>query len=279
MESALYVGNLRHRRFSPRSHEFAYPVYLAFLDIDRLPELMRVSPFASYNGWNVTSYRERDHFGDPQKPLRQRLAEDASKNGIALSEGQIFLLTHLGYLGYVFNPVSFFYCYDRAGNLSTILAEVKSTFGESHNYWLTPLNERECAAAKRYTTAKQMHVSPFMDMKLDYDWIFTPPGADLVAHMNTVKEGKAFFDATLKLERRPWERPELHRTLAAFPLMTLRVIAGIHWQALKLWLKHVPVFTHPTKQAKLSPPQQGLEGTAQNISVGPESSSKGSPLA
>src|SRR5271165_4762668 len=238
MQSALYVGKLRHRRFSPRAHEFAYPVFMAFLDVDRLPELMRVSPFSSYNRWNWSSYSERDHFGNPAQSLRERLAEDAARHGVALPDGQIFLLTHLRYLGYVFNPVSFFYFYDRGGNLAMLMAEVNSTFGERHNYWLSADCERTSSAAKRYTTAKQMYVSPFMGMDLEYDWIFSSPGERLVAHMNTVCGGKAFFDATLELERRPWQSSELHRALASYPLMTVRVIAAIHWQALKLWLKN-----------------------------------------
>lgn len=254
MESALFSGRLRHRRFSPRRHEFSYPVFMAFLDVDRLPELMRVSPFASYNRWNWTGYDERDHFGDASRPLRDRLAEDAALHGVSLPGGKIFLLTHLRYLGYVFNPVSFYYCYDSAGQLALVLAEVNSTFGESHNYWLTPANERASAGAKRYSGAKRMHVSPFMGMQLDYDWIFTPPGERpgerLVAHMNTVADGKAFFDATLQLERHTWSRSELHRALAAYPFMTLRVTGAIYWEALKLWLKRVPVFTHPAKLAR-----------------------------
>jgi uncharacterized protein len=249
MESALYVGKLRHRRFSPRLHAFSYPVYMAFLDIERLAELLRISPFAGYNRWNWTAYNERDHFGDPRQPLRQRLARDAERHGVILPGGPVFLLTHLRYLGYVFNPVSFYYCYDAAGRLELMMAEVNSTFGERYNYWLDASNQRASIAAKRYTTAKHMHVSPFMDMRLTYDWIFTPPGERLVAHMNTLSEGEAFFDATLELERRPWERRVLHRVLAAYPLMTLRVIGAIHWEALRLWLKDVPVFTHPAKLA------------------------------
>jgi uncharacterized protein len=249
MESALYVGRLRHRRFSPRPHEFAYPVYMAFLDVERLPELMRVSPFASYNRWNWTSYCERDHFGDPHALLRQRLKRDAAAHGLSLPDGPIFLLTHLRYLGYVFNPVSFYYCYDRAGCMAMMMAEVNSTFGERYNYWLSASNERQGSAAKHYRTAKHMHVSPFMDMTLHYDWIFTEPSERLVAHMNTMSGGKPFFDATLQLERRPWKKRELHRVLATHPLMTLRVIGAIHWEALKLWLKQVPVFTHPAKLA------------------------------
>jgi uncharacterized protein len=249
MQSALYVGKLRHRRFSPRPHAFSYPVYMAFLDVEHLSELMGVSRLAAYNRWNWTAYHERDHFGDPQRPLRERLECDAARHGVPLPDGRIFLLTHLRYLGYVFNPVSFYYCYDAAGKLELMMAEVNNTFGERYNYWLHASNEQGSRTAKRYRTAKHMHVSPFMDINLTYDWIFTAPGDRLLAHMNTRSRGAAFFDATLELERRPWERRELHRVLASYPLMTLRVIAAIHWEALKLWLKGIPVFAHPAKMA------------------------------
>lgn len=251
MESALYVGTLRHRRFTPRPHAFSYPVYMAFLDIDRLPQLMRVSPLAAYNRWNVIAYCERDHFGDRAQSLRARLVQDAAAQGLALPNGKIFLLTHLRYLGYVFNPVSFYYFYDEHANLALLMAEVNSTFGERHNYWLSAACALPSRNAQRYATAKEMHVSPFMSMDILYDWIFSPPGERLIAHMNTLHRApgdhaeKPFFDATLELDRRPWQARELHRVLATYPFMTLRVIAAIHWQALRLWLKRVPVFTHP----------------------------------
>jgi len=245
MQSCLYAGLLRHRRFSPKGHAFSYPVFMAFLDVDLLSQLGKTSRFCSYNRWNWTAYCERDHFGDASKPLRERLAMDAERNGATIPDGRIFLLTHLRYLGYVFNPVSFFYFYDAGGNLRQMMAEVNNTFGESCNYWLTPQVARANAAARCYVTDKRMHVSPFMEMKMQYDWIFTPPGAELVAHMNVRQEGKAFFDATLELERRDWSA--LGRVLATYPLMTMRVIMGIHWEALKLWWKGVPVFPHPAK--------------------------------
>lgn len=247
MESSLYVGNLRHRRFEPSPHEFSYPVYMAFLDIDRLPELMKVSWFSSYNRWNWTSYCERDHFGDPAKSLRRRLEEDAGREGLRLPGGKIFLLTHLRYLGYVFNPVSFFYFYNESDKLEMMLAEVNNTFGETHNYWLSAANETTNAAGKKYHSSKKMHVSPFNGMDMEYDWIFTAPGKTLVAHMNTLLEGERNFDATLRLERKPWQSRELMGVLTNYPLMTLKVIAGIHWQALRLWMKKVPVFAHRPK--------------------------------
>ncbi len=141
-DPGLYTGTLRHRRFRPRKHEFTYKLFMAWLDIDRIPELMAQSPWTSYNRFNWASFAERDHFGDPRLPLRERVAQDARIHGVPLPDGPIFLLTHLRYLGYCFNPISFYFCYDRSGRLDTILAEVNSTFGESRNYWLWPKNQQ-----------------------------------------------------------------------------------------------------------------------------------------
>jgi DUF1365 family protein len=245
MESSIYVGKLRHRRFSPARHEFTYPLFMVFLDIDRLPELMRVSPFAGYNRWNWASYQERDHFGDVNLPLRERLARDAQGHGVELSGGRIFLLTHLRYLGYNFNPVSFYYCYDGGGQLQTILAEVNNTFGETTNYWLNPSHEQPAGGNKKYRFSKSFHVSPFMKMGQEYEWTFTPPAERLISQSKSYEDGQAIFDSTLKMERRDWSRQELHRILMRYPWMTMKVIAGIHWQALRLLLKRVPVVPHP----------------------------------
>jgi hypothetical protein len=242
MESGFYFGTIRHRRFRPRRHEFNYGLFMVFMDIDRIPELTRISRLLSYNRFNWAAYDERDHFGDPRLPLRQRLERDAQAHGLSLPDGPVFLLTHLRYLGYGFNPVSFYYCYDSNEQLQLILAEVNSTFGESHNYWLSPGNQLHAANSMRYRQSKAMHVSPFMSMKLDYTFTLTPPGSTLIAHMDTVEDGAMFFDATLKLAFRPWSARSLHRALLTFPWMTAKVIAAIHWQALRLRLKKLPVF-------------------------------------
>ena len=246
--AAIYTGTLRHRRFKPVHHEFTYPLFMVYLDIDRIPELMRVSGYAGYNQWNWASFEERDHFGDPRQPLRRRLAEDASRAGVALPDGPVFLLTHLRYLGYVFNPISFFYCFDKAGELKTVLAEVNSTFGEARNYWLSAKNRIASAGVRQYRCAKTMHVSPFMPMEMEYDFILTPPADRLIAHMNTLDEGNVVLDATLTLSRRPWTAESLHGALRSHPWMTAKVIAAIHWQALRLFLRKVPVFTHPARR-------------------------------
>jgi DUF1365 family protein len=224
---------------------------MTFLDIDRIPELMSRSFFSSYNSFNWASFCERDHFGDPRRSLRERLARDAAAHGITLPAGPIFLLTHLRYLGYNFNPISLFYCFDSNGQAPVILAEVNSTFGESRNYWLTSRNQVAPSNALHFRCPKMMHVSPFMGMDLDYDFSLTPPDQRLVVHMSTLEsaanDAAPLFDATLTLQRRPWTPAELRRGLLRYPWMTAKVIGGIHWQALRLYLKGAPVHTHPAK--------------------------------
>ncbi len=224
---------------------------MAFLDIDGIPEVMSRSLFSSYNRFNWASFCERDHFGDAGLSLRERLTREAAEKGVKLPDGSIFLLTHLRYLGYNFNPISLFYCCDAAGTVRVVLAEVNNTFGEGRNYWLSSVNRIDQAHSLRFRCPKSMHVSPFMGMNLDYDFVLTEPGDRLVAHMTTLDAAEAeagrLFDATLTLERRPWTASELHRGLIRHPWMTAKVIGGIHWEALKLFLKGAPVHTHPAK--------------------------------
>ena len=244
IDSGLFVGTLRHRRFAPVAHAFTYPLFMALLDVDRLPELMRVSRITSYNRWNWASFDDRDHLGDPTRALRDRLAVDATRHGIDLPGGRIFLLTHLRYLGYCFNPVSFFYCFDAGDRLQVIVAEVHNTFGGSHNYWLRP---DPASRPFRAVAAKSLYVSPFMPVDIDYSFTFTPPADRLVAQMETTRAGSASFDATLSLERRPWSALEIRRALLRYPVMTATVVAGIHWQALRLWWKGVPPVSRMTR--------------------------------
>jgi len=251
MDSGIYIGQLRHRRFEPVRHEFTYPLFMVFLDIDGIPALMRVSPFASYNRFNWASFDERDHFGNARLSLRERLRADAQSNGLELPDGPIYLLTHLRYLGYNFNPISLFYCCDHRGKIYSILAEVNNTFGGSRNYWLSPANQAPGRNSLRYSVPKTLHVSPFMKMALDYAFVLTPPGEQLIAHMDVLDGGHKTFDATLRLRREPWSAPALHRALLRHPWMTAKVIAAIHWEALKLYLKKAPFFARP--EATISP--------------------------
>lgn len=238
----LYVGTIRHRRFSPRPHEFTYSLFMALLDIDRLPEAMAVSRLTSYNRWNWVAFHDRDHLGDPGRSLRERLRADAAAAGTSLPDGRILLLTHLRYAGYVFNPISLFYCHDRSGELCTVLAEVNNTYGGRHAYWLSP--ERHVGGPFRAMVPKSLYVSPFMHAANDYEFVLTPPGPTLMAHMNvTPSESRSarLFDATLQLQYQPWTASTIRAALMRFPLMTAKVIAAIHFEALRLYVKGVPV--------------------------------------
>jgi len=244
IDSGVFVGTLRHRRMETVPHAFTYQLFMVLLDIDRIQDLMAASSFTSQNRWNWASFYDRDHFGDPALPLRSRLAADAAASGLDLPAGRIFLLTNLRYLGYVFNPVSFFYCFDAAGDLQLVLAEVSNTFGGSHNYWLRP---DRASRAFRSAAPKSLYVSPFMPPDLDYAFAFTAPAEQLVVHMETARNGVRTFDATLSLTRRAWTAREIRRALLRHPAMTARVVAGIHWQALRLWWKGVPVVPRVTR--------------------------------
>jgi len=175
----IYTGTLAHRRFTPRRHEFDYPLFMVLLDVDRIAEMMSVSRFASVNRFNWASFDDRDHVGDPSLPLRRRLELDAAAHGVTLPDGPIYLLTHLRYFGYGFNPVSFFYCYGKDGKLGALLAEVNNTFGEQRSYWLADAKEIEAGALRHFRAYKAMHVSPFMPMGLDYTFGFSEPGDDV----------------------------------------------------------------------------------------------------
>lgn len=252
-EPGLYAGKLRHRRFLPRRHEFKYNLFMAWLDVDRIPEMMAALPWTAYNRFHWASFEERDHLSgshttDPKLSLRERVVRDARTHGVELPDGPIYLLTHLRYLGYCFNPISFCYCYDERGRIHSILAEVNNTFGESRNYWLSEANRVESANSFRHVCPKTLHVSPFNPMNLGYEFVLTEPGERLVAHMNTTQDcDRPFFDATLTMEHRAWTTRNVGMALARHPLMTAQVIGAIHWEALRLWMKKVPVFTHPDR--------------------------------
>ena len=244
-DPGIFVGTLRHRRFAPVPHSFTYRLFMTLVDIDRIPELMRVSRLTSHNAWNWASFDDRDHFGDPRQPLSERVAAEARRAGVDLPGGPTFLLTHLRYLGYCFNPVSFFYLFDRRGRLAVVLAEVHNTFGGAHNYWLLPQSD---APLFRSTADKSLYVSPFMPPDLGYRFTLTAPADHILVHMDVVRSGAPLLDATLTLDRRPWTATEIRRQLVRFPAMTASVIAGIHWEALKIYWKGVPLVRRLTER-------------------------------
>ncbi len=241
MNSAIFEGWVRHRRLTPVEHAFRYRLFMMYLDLAELDEVFRGRWLWSTRGRALARFRRSDHFGDPGETLdesvRRRVAEHTGRR----PQGPIRLLTHLSYFGYCFNPVSFFYCYDARGDrVETIIAEVNNTpWGERHLYVL------DGGEGQEFTPRKAMHVSPFMPMDVEYRWRFRAPGERLGVHMGLSRGSESVFTAMLSLRRTEISGRSLARVLAGYPLMTIKVVAAIHWQALKLWLKGAPVHDHP----------------------------------
>lgn len=251
MHSCIYEGHVRHRRFRPVRNEFCYPLFLMFLDLDELPHLFKGRLCWSSEGFNLACFHRPDHLGDPQLSLDRAVRDLVEERTGIRPNGPIRLLTHLRYFGHCFNPVSFYYCYDpSARRVETIVAEIHNTpWHEEHCYVLgEALNEHPVKGWKRYRFAKVFHVSPFMDMDIRYDLRFREPGEFLNVHFINIQEGFRLFDASLRLRRTEIDASSLTRVLTTYPLMTVRVIALIYWQALRLWLKGTPFFVHPAKR-------------------------------
>jgi DUF1365 family protein len=251
MNSCIYEGHVRHRRFRPVENSFRYRIFFMFLDLEELPELFRNTIFWSHDRVNLAYLRRRDHLGDPRVPLQQAVRDLVEDRLQKRPKGSIRLLTHMRYFGYCFNPVSFYYCYDESDEeVETIVAEIHNTpWGEEYCYVLgEDLNEHPMRGWKRFQFNKNFHISPFMDMDIWYDWRFRKPGTSLTVHMNNSEKGKKLFDATLTLNRREIDSYALNRVLLAYPLMTLKVTTMIYLQALRLWSKGTPFYVHPEKR-------------------------------
>lgn len=252
MRSALYTGTLVHARRRPSENVFRYPVCFYVLDLDELPALDRRLRLFSYNRPNVVTLRDRDHLGDPRRPVRDNVDEFLAGHGIDLGGGPILLLTNLRVLGYVFNPVSFFYCYGRDGSLRCMVAEVSNTFGEMLPYLLGD-GQRAAAGPSgaqggrplAFTAPKRLHVSPFFELEQEYRFFFSEPGETVHARVDVWQDGERKLGSVLAGTRRPLTNAALGSALLRYPLMPQRVITYIHWQALKLYAKGVPFHHKP----------------------------------
>jgi len=251
MRSCLYEGWVSHRRHLPTTNRFRYRLFMVYLDLDELPSLFEKRWLWSASRPNLAWFRRADHLGDSSTGLSESVRDLVTERTGSRPSGPVRLLTHLRYFGYGFNPVSFYYCFDATDTkVETIVAEVNNTpWGEQHCYVLPAQSDALEREAHHHQLRKAFHVSPFMDMNQDYTWRLGEPGERLSVHMVNYASQQRLFDATLHLERREMSGPALARALARFPLMTVQVVALIYYQALRLWLKRTPLYTHPTKRA------------------------------
>jgi uncharacterized protein len=255
MHSRLYVGQVKHQRYTPAPHAFRYGLFMLYLDLEELPTLFKNRWLWSVRRPALARFRREDHLGDKAVDLASAVRGFVQQEaGIGLT-GPIRLLTNLRYFGYGFNPVSFYYCFDETGKqVKVIVAEVNNTpWGEQYCYILLDAHNKGSDSVKRFLLDKRFHVSPFMDMNIDYDWRFKTPAEKLVVHMKNYQQGKKLFDATLSLQQQPINSISLAGALIRYPLMTARLITAIRYQALRLWLKNVPFYPHPDKREAPNP--------------------------
>lgn len=247
MFSCLYEGVVRHRRYAPKPHHFENKLFYTFIDLDELDLLFQRRWFWSVESFNLVSFKRGDYLGDANVSLKRAVLDCVQAQTGQRPAGPVRLLTHLRYFGFVFNPVSFYYCYDASGSVvETIVAEITNTPWDERHAYVLPASQSMAGDGKfQFSFDKQFHVSPFMPMNIRYQWFFTSPCDVLTVHMvNFIGEDKV-FDATLSMKKKAMNGRNSAIALLRFPLVTLKVVALIYWHALRLWLKKVPFHNHP----------------------------------
>jgi len=254
----LYVGEVVHERFAPRRHRLNYRIFQMLIDIDAAPLLAKRLKFFSYNRPGLFSLHDKDHGDRSGRPLRAFAEESLQQAGLVPPGGQILIQCMPRVLGYVFNPLTLFYCHDDQGRLAAMIYEVHNTFGQRHSY-VIPVAEDEGAphdAGKvRQSCGKVFHVSPFMGMDMSYNFTIAAPGENVSTVIQGLgADGKPLIFAGFKGARRPLSDGQLLRLFVTYPLMTLKVTAAIHLEAVKLLLKGLrlrPAPPAPTRPVTL----------------------------
>jgi DUF1365 family protein len=232
VNSALYLGTLVHSRREPVRHRFRYRLASFLIDLDELPELERRLPVFGVNRRSLVSINDRDHFDG--KPLKEAVLALTADPTIE----HVLMLTQPRVLGYVFNPVSFYWCYRADGSLVCMVAELNNTFGER-------LAQVLHGPERSYTKEKRLHVSPFFGLDQSYEYAFSEPGKDVWARIHVREGSQRPFTAVLHGRRVELSNAALARVLVSYPLQPARITARIHWQALRLWLRRVPFHHKP----------------------------------
>lgn len=247
MNSCLYVGQVKHRRTSPKIHQFNYKLYMTYLDLEELPTLFNRYWLWSAERFNLAWFKRSDHLGDPAGSLAESARDRVEHETGHRPTGRVCLLTHLRYFGFGFNPVSFYYCYDGNDRLHSIIAEVHNTpWGERYEY-VFPVNTSHPAPEKgiySFSNEKSFHVSPYMPMDIHYRWHVSRPEQALEVCIENLRAGEKIFEATLDLQREAINGRSLRRVLTRFPLITAKVVAAIYYEAIRLWIKKIPFYPH-----------------------------------
>lgn len=240
LRSALYLGTVMHRRHRPRQHALRYNVFWTLFDLDALEALSRRLRFFSYNKFNFAALFDVDHGDGSTTPLRDQVTQHLRAAGF--EAGKVFLLCMPRVAGYSFNPISIYFCYADTGSLNAILYEVHNTFGERHSYLIPVTGE---GSAIEQSCQKEFYVSPFMAMGMSYSFRVSISQERINVAIRGADENGPLIDASLKGDYREMTDRALMRTLLTHPLVTLKVIAAIHWHALKMILKGYRIAPRP----------------------------------
>ena len=254
MKSCIYEGRVSHARLQPVQHRFDYRLFMMYVDLDELPTLFSRHWFWSASRSALARFRRDRHLGsgDLKSAVKDLVVDQAGFR----PEGAVRLLTNFAYFGFWFNPVSFYYCFAADDEtVEAIVVEVNNTpWGEQHSYVESCRGQAQ-DKPWRFEVAKEMHVSPFMPMDVRYTWVLKRPAQNLSVFMANRTSGTRDFKAMLNLQRREISTHTLARVLLRYPFQTVTTIARIHWQALRLWLKRVPVYAHPDKAEAIAEKQ------------------------
>jgi DUF1365 family protein len=234
--ASLYVGDVMHARLKPFGHRFTYRVFSLLLDLDQLAEAGRRSALFSVGRFNLVSFSLRDHGPRDGSDLRAHVEGLLAAQGID-APARILLLAYPRILGFTFNPLAVYYCYDAQGGVTALVYEVRNTFGGLHPYVLPVSDDALDARGLRQEQAKLFYVSPFLHMDHRYRFRMRPPGETVHIRILECDARDPVLAATFQGARQPFTTATLARACLALPLMTFKVVAAIHWQALKLWLK------------------------------------------
>ncbi len=245
MRSGIYIGNVMHSRTAVAAHSFRHRVVMYAIDLDEAAHLARSTGLLTIDRRGLLSLRADDHFGDPALGLRGNVAKLLGNHGIGIADGRILMVTNLRTLGYVFNPITCFWCWDQDGGLAALVAEVSNTFGERHTYVFPGSKATRHGTQLAWEANKALHVSPFFGMDQRYRVVASPPGERLALAISVVDGDAMVLHTTLTGRRRPFTRRELVAAQLRAPLMPQRVTALINLEALRLYKKGVPVIRKP----------------------------------
>jgi DUF1365 family protein len=256
--AALYFGDVMHARLKPMGHRFSYRVMSLLIDLDRLGEADRQCRLFGVNRAALYSFNEADHGERDGSPLRAYTRRSADAHGIDLAGGRVLLLCYPRLLGYSFNPLSVYFCYRADGVPALMIYEVRNTFGDIHAYVLPVKPDQITDAGIRQQHDKRFYVSPFIDMAMRYHFRVSPPGESVRLRILETDHGGPLLAATFNGRRRALTMPALLWSVFSLPLVTLKIFAAIHWEALRLWIKGARLAPRPDAAPAKAAANSGL---------------------